>query len=255
MFEITFLGTGTSQGIPVIGCKCAVCTSNHPRDDRLRTAAMVRNEQTNIVIDVGPDFRQQMLRERVDNIDAVLLTHEHNDHVVGLDDVRPFNFMHRKDIELYGTQRVLGEVQRRFPYVFHSNPYPGAPQITLNEIKSFEELTIGDLKIMPLPVLHGDWPVMGFQIGPIVYITDAKYISEEVIDLIQNCDLLVLNTLRQKGHHSHFSLEEGIEMARKIQSRTTYFTHISHAMGRHEEVDKMLPEGIHLAYDGLRVQL
>nr|MBS0037984.1 MBL fold metallo-hydrolase [Saprospiraceae bacterium] len=255
MFELTFLGTGTSQGVPVIGCDCDVCKSENSRDKRLRTSALIRTPDQTLVIDVGPDFRQQMLREKVENIDAVLLTHEHNDHIIGLDDVRPYNFMQRKGIDIYGTERVMKEVKLRFPYVFDANPYPGAPSVDIHLIKPFEEFFVKNMKILSLPVLHGSWPVMAFKMGPVVYITDARYIEDEVIDAVKGCEVLVLNTLRKKSHHSHLSLEQGIEMSQKIGAKSTYFTHISHTMGSHEVVTRELPDNIHLAYDGLKVSL
>ena len=255
MYELTFLGTGTSQGVPVIGCQCEICSSEDTRDMRLRTSAMIKTGDTTVVIDVGPDFRQQMLREKVRRIDAVLLTHEHNDHIVGIDDVRPYNFMHKKGIDIYGTPRVMNEVKQRFPYVFDANPYPGAPSVEVHLIDPMEKFEVGDLSVLSLPVMHGNWPVMGFRIGPIVYITDARYIEEEVIEAARGCEVLVLNALRKKAHHSHFNLEQGIEMSRIIGAKSTYFTHVSHAMGFYREVESELPENIHLAYDGLKIKL
>ncbi|TVR84052.1 MAG: MBL fold metallo-hydrolase [Saprospirales bacterium] len=253
MYELTFLGTGTSQGIPVIGCECKVCNSPDPRDHRLRTSALLKVGGKTFVFDAGPDFRQQMLRERVKNIDAILLTHEHNDHVIGLDDVRPFNFMHRKGIDIFGTDRVIKEVANRFPYVFEENPYPGAPQISTHLIEPLIPFNVNGTDFFPLPVLHGSWPVLGFKSGPVVYITDAKYIPEEVLDEIKGAEILVLNALRKKEHHSHLSLNQAIEISLKVGAKNTYITHVSHVMGLYNEVQAELPSGVYLAYDGLKV--
>jgi phosphoribosyl 1,2-cyclic phosphate phosphodiesterase len=253
--ELTFLGTGTSQGIPVIGCDCVVCNSDDPRDNRLRTSAMISVNNKNFVIDVGPDFRQQMLREKVRKIEAVLLTHEHNDHVIGLDDVRPYNFMHRKGVDIYGTERVISEVTQRFPYVFEDNPYPGAPQLTTHPIQPMEKFEVEGVLFQSLPVLHGDWPVVGFKARSLVYITDAKFISDEVVSAAKDCEVLVLNALRKKDHHSHLSLEQAIEVSGKIGAARTYFTHISHNMGLCSEVQGELPPGFFLAWDGLKVKV
>ncbi|TVQ48007.1 MAG: MBL fold metallo-hydrolase [Saprospirales bacterium] len=250
-----FLGTGTSQGVPVIGCGCRVCRSLDSRDLRLRTSAVLKIGGKTIVFDVGPDFRQQMLREEICQIDAVLFTHEHNDHVIGLDDIRPYNFMKRGGIDVFGTKRVLNEVEKRFPYVFDPNPYPGAPSVNshiINEVDSFNINGL-DINIKPLPVSHGGWPVLGFRIGPVVYITDAKIIGDEVIEAASGCEVLVLNALRKKEHYSHLSLSDAIRLSEKIRPKRTFLTHISHTMGLYEDVSKELPLGVHLAYDGLKV--
>ncbi len=254
MLELTFLGTGTSQGIPVIGCDCEVCHSTDPRDQRLRTSAMITTEGKNFVIDAGPDFRQQMLRERVKKLTAVLLTHEHNDHVIGLDDVRPFNFMQRMGIDIYGTERVISEVTRRFPYIFEKNPYPGAPRLNTHYIEPMQKFEVSGVEFQTLPVMHGDWPVLGFKTGSLVYITDAKYISDEVIAAAKNCEVLILNALRRKEHYSHLSLDQAIEVSREIGANRTYFTHVSHKMGLYREVQKDLPDNCFIAWDGLKVK-
>ena len=254
-FELIFLGTGTSQGVPVIGCDCEVCSSSDPRDQRLRTSGVLKIGGKTIVFDVGPDFRQQMLREKVRHIDAVLFTHEHNDHVIGLDDIRPFNFMNRKGLDIYGTSRVLNEVENRFPYVFDPNPYPGAPSVNTHVINEIDNFRIDqlDIDIIPLSVSHGGWPVLGYRIGPVVYITDAKTIGEDVIQAASGCDVLVLNALRKNEHYSHLSLEDAIVLSKKIKPGRTFFTHISHSMGLHQQVNSELPLGFYLAYDGLSV--
>lgn len=255
-FELIFLGTGTSQGVPVIGCPCEVCGSDDPRDHRLRTSAVLKIGGKTIVFDVGPDFRQQMLREKICQIDAVLFTHEHNDHVVGLDDIRPYNFMKKGGLDIYATSRVLSEVEKRFPYVFDPNPYPGAPSVNTHRINETDKFYIEGLEssIQPLPVSHGGWPVLGFRIGPVVYITDAKTIDEKVIEAAKGCEILVLNALRQSDHYSHLSLSDAVDISNKIKPSKTFLTHISHSMGFYSEVKRQLPSGVFLAYDGLRVK-
>ena len=255
-FELIFLGTGTSQGVPVIGCNCEVCSSSDPHDQRLRTSALLKIAGKTIVFDVGPDFRQQMLREKICQIDAVLFTHEHNDHVIGLDDIRPYNFMKRGGIDVFGTKRVLNEVKNRFPYVFDPNPYPGAPSVNTHSINEKDSFSINGLgiAIQPLPVSHGGWPVLGFRIGPVVYITDAKTIDDKVIEAASGCEVLVLNALRKKEHYSHLSLSDAIRISDKVKPKHTFLTHISHTMGLYEDVSKELPDGVYLAYDGLQVK-
>jgi phosphoribosyl 1,2-cyclic phosphate phosphodiesterase len=253
MIEAIFLGTGTSQGVPVIGCPCAVCHSKDPRDHRLRTSMLVRQGGQSLVIDVGPDFRQQMLRERQSSLDAILLTHEHNDHVAGMDDVRPFNFMQQRDMPVYGTQQVLGEIRARFAYAFDANPYPGTPRFELKAIWPDRNFSVGGMEVVPILADHGGVPVLGFRFGQLVYITDAKTIAPEERQKIRGARILVLNALRIKPHYSHLHLDAAIELARDCGVEETWFTHISHDMGLHRVMAAMLPPGFGLACDGQRL--
>ena len=206
--KITFLGTGTSQGVPVIGCDCPVCLSSDPKDDRLRTAAMVQVDGKTIVIDVGPDFRQQLLRAKVTDITAILMTHEHNDHIIGMDDVRPLNFKHRKHMTVYAEERVQKELKQRFSYVFDENPYPGAPRLILENIDSQELINIDGVEIIPIRALHGQLPVFGFRFGDFTYLTDIKTISDEELEKVKGTKILALDALHHSVHHSHLNLEE-----------------------------------------------
>ena len=249
--KFTFLGTGTSQGIPVIGCKCSVCMSTDSRDCRLRTAAHVEVSGHSIAIDCGPDFRQQMLTAGITRLDAILLTHEHNDHIIGLDDMRPYNFIQGKGMEIYGLKRVLNALQNRFAYIFAPSPYPGSPKAELNEVTFGEIFGVGDIVIEPIKVDHGTLPILGFRIGNLAYVTDAKYLDKQEIDKIKDTDYLVLNALRHQSHHSHLSLDEAIELAETISAKTTYLIHLSHHLGSHKDIEATLPDNVHLAYDGL----
>ena len=253
--KFTFLGTGTSQGVPVIGCKCAVCQSDDPKDSRLRSSLLVESGKTTITIDIGPDFRQQMLRIKVKDMDAVLFTHEHQDHTAGLDEIRAFNFLHDKPIELHATLKVQERLKQQYAYIFENTDYPGIPKISMHEIHAGESFTVGDIDILPIKVMHGQMPVLGFRIEDFTYITDANYIGETSRNLIWGSKHLVLNALRQKSHHSHFTLEEAIELSQELQVENAYFTHISHQMGKHEEVSSQLPKGVQLAWDGLSVNV
>ena len=253
--KITLLGTGTSQGIPVIGCNCSACISDDPRDDRLRSGVFVQSEDLNILIDTGPDLRQQMLKLGVRHLNAVLYTHEHNDHVAGLDDIRPFNFIQRIDMPFYGMTRVLNDIERRFSYVFAKNPYPGSPRATLNHITAGKEFYIENLKIIPLDVLHGNLPILGYRLGDFTFATDVLTISEESKRLIEGSKVLVLSALQKERHHSHLSLEEAIDLAQELKVEQTYLTHISHRMGVTSEWEKELPSNIFPAYDGLEIIL
>ena len=252
--KITFLGTGTSQGVPVIGCECEVCRSLDYRDKRLRVSVLLEIEGTSLVIDTGPDFRQQMLRERITKLDAVLLTHSHKDHIAGLDDVRAFNFLQEKGMPLYGTTSTLDQVKKEFYYAFETQKYPGTPILNLKELTG-GEFEIDGIKILPLPVQHLRMPVLGFRIGDFSYITDANFIPEETLSKLKGTKVLVLNALQKGKHISHFNLEEAIAQAGAIGAEQTYFTHISHKMGLHQSVSKELPEAVALAHDGLTVTL
>ena len=229
--KVTFLGTGTSQGVPVIGCKCEVCTSDDPRDKRLRTSAFIEANGHNVVIDVGPDFRQQMLRENIDQLTSVLITHEHNDHIIGLDDIRPFYFKQKKEISYHVTEKVLKEIKLRFPYVFNSKPYPGAPRVEFTLISPYQSFGIGETKVLPIPVKHGKIEVIAFRIDDFAYVTDASFIPEKSQEHLYNLDILVINTLRKEKHNSHFNLEEALEIIKRLQPKQAYLTHISHQMG------------------------
>ncbi len=251
---ITFLGTGTSQGVPVIGCDCPVCSSEDPRDKRLRTSVMMQVNQKTIVVDTGPDFRYQMLRAKVKSLDAILLTHEHKDHIAGLDDVRAFNYRQQRAMDVYARLRVQEALKREFYYAFSEKKYPGVPLINLHDIGE-SPFSIAGADIIPIEVMHHRLPVLGFRVGEFTYITDAKTIAPREMEKIKGTKVLVINAL-QRGHHiSHFTLDEAISFAQEIKAERTFFTHISHNMGRHIDVNKELPEGIELAYDGLTLEL
>lgn len=246
----TFLGTGTSQGVPVIGCSCNVCQSKNSKDKRLRSALLLQSEKTTVVIDSGPDFRYQMLRAGVKKLDAVVLTHEHKDHIAGLDDIRAFNYHSNKPMKVYATHRVQEALRREFSYVFEDNPYPGIPRIDLMTITN-EEFIIGDIPFLPIEVMHYLLPVLGFRIGSFCYITDAKTIARDELEKCFGVQTLVLNALRKEKHISHFTLDEAIHIARKTGASSTYFTHISHQLGLHNQTQTELPQGFQLAYDQL----
>jgi phosphoribosyl 1,2-cyclic phosphate phosphodiesterase len=248
--RVTFLGTGTSQGIPVIACGCRVCSSDDPRDNRLRTSVMVQAAGKTLVIDSGPDFRYQMLRARVKDLDAILFTHEHKDHVAGLDDIRPFNYMLHKNIDVFATERVQEALKREFSYIFSDAPYFGLPKVILHTIKE-DAFHVGDIEIKPIPVMHYRLPILGFRIEDFTYITDAKTVSAESVEKIRGTRVLVINALQLEDHISHFSLAEALAFAAEINPEVTYLTHISHNLGLHEEVSKLLPSNVKLAYDGL----
>ena len=243
--KITFLGTGTSQGVPVIGCHCKVCTSDDVRDKRLRSSVLISADQYNILIDAGPDFRQQMLKNHVDQLDAILLTHEHNDHIIGMDDIRPYNFRQRYDMPIYGLKRVLDDVKGKFTYVFNDAPYPGTPRMLLNKVEANVTFSLFDkINIIPLNIMHGNLPILGFRIDNFAYITDASYIDGKTLDLLQNLEILVLNSLQYRKHYSHFTFEEAVTMAQKLNAKSTYFTHMSHEMGIHVDILKKCPLNI-----------
>jgi phosphoribosyl 1,2-cyclic phosphate phosphodiesterase len=252
--KVTLLGTGTSQGVPVIGCECSVCQSLDYRDKRLRVSVLVQEDNKTLVIDTGPDFRQQMLREQVKNLDAIILTHSHKDHIAGLDDVRAFNYLQKKDMPVFGMSATLQQVETEFYYAFEETKYPGTPQIQLHTIED-SPFVAAEFSITPLPVMHLRMPVFGFRIGNFSYITDANFIPDTTYQKLIGTEVLVLNALQKESHPSHFTLNEAIEVAEKIGASQTYFTHISHKMGTHRSIEKELPKSIALAYDGLTFQL
>lgn len=239
----------------MIGCDCEVCLSTNTKDKRLRTSILLSAGSTNVAIDCGPDFRQQMLRSEISHLDAVVFTHEHNDHIIGIDDVRSFNFKQKADMPMYASARVIKELQERFAYVFVKNPYPGAPMIKLNPIDKDSYFSIGDLDIQSLEVIHGSLPVLGFRIGSFTYITDMKTISEEEKKKIAGTHTLVVNALHHSEHHSHLNLTQALDFIAEIQPKRALITHISHRMGLYDQVCEMLPEGVTLAYDDLVIEI
>jgi phosphoribosyl 1,2-cyclic phosphate phosphodiesterase len=248
--KITFLGTGTSSGIPLIGCTCPVCTSTDPKDKRLRSSILVESATTTIVVDTTPDFRYQMLRIHNTKLDAVLFTHPHKDHTAGLDDVRAYNFFQHKPMDVYANSLTAEALMREFAYAFADKKYPGVPQINLYTIDE-SPFEVGDIPIQPFTVWHHKMPVFGYKFGKFTYITDANKIDDNVKTLIKDSDVLVVNALRKEQHISHFTLNEAVELTEELAIPKAYFTHISHQLGKHEDVEKTLPPGIHLAYDNL----
>lgn len=250
--QVTFLGTGTSQGVPVIACSCAICASLDSKDKRLRTSVMITENNKNFVIDSGPDFRQQLLREKVTALEAVIFTHEHKDHVAGLDDVRAFNYSTGRDFDVYAHPRIQAALKREFPYAFEEIKYPGVPSIEMHSIGN-DDFEIEGVTFTPIEVLHYKLPVWGFRVGDFTYITDANFINAENKLKAKGSKVLVLNALRHQTHISHFTLKEAIALAQELEAETTYFTHISHQLGLHEAVETSLPENMFLAYDGLKI--
>jgi len=248
--KVTMLGTGTSGGVPLIGCQCEVCTSSNEKDNRLRSSIFIELDDFNFIIDTGPDFRYQMLRSNVSRLDAVVFTHEHKDHTGGLDDIRAFNFLQQKEMQVYASDAVQLSLKQSYHYIFSENNYFGIPKVKLNTIKN-EPFNLGGKTIIPIEVLHYKLPVLGFRIDDFTYITDANFISNKELSKVVGTKTLVLNALRHKKHISHFTLNEAIEIAQTINAENTYFTHISHQLGLHKTIEKELPENIYLAYDGL----
>jgi phosphoribosyl 1,2-cyclic phosphate phosphodiesterase len=253
--QVTLLGTGTSQGVPVIGCKCDVCCSSDPRDRRTRTSAYIRHGETCLLIDIGPDFRHQMLANQLDNVHAILLTHEHNDHTMGLDDIRPVNFLHKREMPLFGSPGALAEMRSRFAYAFDEEyKYPGKPSVKPVDIGP-EPFSFQGIDITPIPADHGGMPVYGYRIGRFAYLTDAKVIPDSSKALLQDLDVLVLNALRHEPHPTHLHLKEAVALCDELKPRRAWFTHISHSMGLHAEVEETLPDEIHLGYDNLIIDI
>jgi len=253
--KVTFLGTGTSQGIPIIGSKHPVCLSSDFRDKRLRVSVMIEWNSYTYIIDCGPDFRQQMLTNKVEKINGILFTHEHADHTAGLDDIRPF-FFRQGDIPIYAHQRVLRALRKRFGYIFASeNRYPGAPAVKEITVKNDIPFKLGDLHVVPIDVMHNRLQVFRYRFDKFAYLTDVKHIEPEEINKLKDLDVLVVNALRIEAHHSHFNLDEALDFVKKVQPKKAYFTHISHMLGFHEEVEKELPENVFLAYDNLIINI
>ena len=253
--KVYFLGTGTSQGIPIIGSNHPVCLSTDLKDKRLRVSVWIHWENHSYVVDCGPDFRQQMLASNCQKVDGILYTHEHSDHTAGLDDIRPFNFK-QGEIPIYAHQRVIDNLKLRFDYVFKTeNRYPGAPSVKAIEVVNNQPFSIGNKTAIPINVMHGDLPVFGYRIDDFAYLTDVKTVDESEISKLKSLKVLVINALRETPHDTHFNLQEALDFITLIQPEKTYLTHISHIMGFHEEVQKRLPENVYLAYDNLEITL
>ncbi len=250
--QITFLGTGTSGGVPMIACNCEVCRSEDPKDKRFRSSILVQSETTSLVVDTTPDFRSQMLREHVNKLDAVLFTHPHKDHIAGLDDIKAYNFFQHKPMDVYANNMTEVALQREFPYIFSKDKYPGIPSINMHEI-SDAPFTIGDISVIPIRVYHLKMPVLGFRFGKFTYITDANKIEDAEKEKIRGSEILVLNALRKKEHISHFNLQEAVDLVKELEIPEAYFTHISHQLGLNDDINKELPANIHLAWDGLKL--
>ncbi len=254
--KIQFLGTGTSQGVPVIACECDVCKSANLKDKRLRTSIAIRYKNTQITIDAGPDFRQQMLRADIKKLDAVVFTHEHKDHIAGLDDVRAYNFLTKEPMQIYCTDQVYSALCREFHYVFDPEfSYPGIPKVETTLINKATTFRINDMILNPIEVMHYKLPVLGYRIKNFTYITDANFISEEEFKKMEGTEVLVINALRRKKHISHFTLDEALEIIQRIKPKKAYLTHVSHYLGLHDVVSLELPNGVALAYDGLEIEI
>jgi phosphoribosyl 1,2-cyclic phosphate phosphodiesterase len=249
--KITFLGTGTSQGVPVIACDCPTCMSDDPRDNRLRTSLLIEIDHLNIIFDAGPDFRQQMLREKVMRLDAIILTHEHKDHIAGMDDVRAFNYKTQDAIDIFAEERVQKEVRKEYSYVFAEYQYPGVPKMRLNDVPP-HPFHVKGIEVIPVRLFHYRLPIYGFRIGDFAYITDANYIPEESMEKLFGVKYLVINALRKEKHISHFSLMEAVEHIKKISPKRAFITHVSHQMGKWSDVSPELPPEILIAWDGMK---
>jgi len=252
--KVTFLGTGTSQGVPVIACECETCRSVYAEDKRLRSSLLIEKNGLCIVIDTGPDFREQMLRENVKKLDAVIFTHEHRDHIAGLDDIRAYNFIAKKPVEVYGEERVFNMLRHEFPYIFSVRKYPGVPEINFHLINK-KPFNIKDMIITPVRAMHYKLPVLGFRIGDFAYVTDANFISEEETGKLKGLKVFSVCALRKERHISHYTLRGALRLISEIKPQTAYLTHISHQMGLHHEIEKELPENVFLAYDRLKVEI
>jgi phosphoribosyl 1,2-cyclic phosphate phosphodiesterase len=252
--KVTFLGTGTSQGVPILCCECEVCRSTNPKDNRLRASILVQSSQANIVIDSGPDFRQQLLRKDLKTLDAVVFTHEHKDHIAGLDEVKAFNFFNKVRIPAYATERVQEALKREFAYIFADEKYPGIPEVDLYTVRD-EPFTIKEITFTPIEVMHYKLPVKAYRIKDFTYITDANFISKEEMEKIKGSKIIVINALRREEHISHYTLDEAVSLLKELKPEKAYLTHISHQMGLHDTVSKELPDFIGIAYDGLEIEI
>ena len=252
--EVEFLGTGTSQGVPVVACDCPVCASNNDKDRRLRSSVFINVDGVHILIDAGPDFRQQMLRGNFKKLDAILITHEHADHIFGLDDIRAFNWVQSRSMDIYAEERVQESIKRVFDYVFAKSRYPGIPQMNLHIINN-EVFDVVGISIMPIRGFHHKLPVYGFRIGTFAYLTDMKTIKEEDKNKLEGLDILVINALRKEEHISHFNVDGALELIEQVKPKRSYLTHVSHQMGFYDEIIKILPENVFFAYDGLKLSI
>jgi phosphoribosyl 1,2-cyclic phosphate phosphodiesterase len=253
MLEITFLGTGTSSGVPMIGCQCSVCKSKNTKDNRLRSSIIIAHNNKKILIDAGTDFRQQLLRENIDSLDAILLTHEHRDHTGGLDDVRALNYITKKGIAIYCEERVAISLKKEYSYAFGEQRYPGAPRMDIHTI-DLKRFFIENIEITPIRGYHLNLPVLGYKIDNFAYITDMNYIPTDQMNKIEDLSVLIINAVRKEMHPSHFCLDEAIEIAKKTKAKKCYLTHLSHQIGLHNDLEKELPNGIYVAYDGLKIR-
>jgi phosphoribosyl 1,2-cyclic phosphate phosphodiesterase len=252
--KFTFTGTGTSTGIPMLACQCEVCQSENPRDNRLRTSGVLQSNETTIVFDTGPDFRTQMLKYGINWLDAVVFTHQHKDHTAGLDDVRPYNYLQNRDMPIYVSEAVEEHLRREYYYIFERPDYPGLPKLQFHRIQGGQAFQVGDIELMPIPIMHGNLPILGFRAGKFAYLTDTNNIPDESRPLLEGVEILVIDALRKATHYSHFSLKGALEEIERLQPKNAYLIHISHLMGSHAEVSKELPEGVELAYDGLTLE-
>lgn len=254
--RLIFLGTGTSQGVPVVACRCAVCQSANRHDRHLRTSALVETDGgANILIDIGPDFREQMLREQVSHLEGILITHAHRDHVGGIDDIRSFNYVQNRKMDLYCNAEARTTIERDYHYIFAYHEFPGLPEADIHQLSGDESFPLADVEVMPVKVMHKDLPILGYRIGSLAYITDANYIAPNEMEKLKGVDTLVINALRKEKHFSHFCLPEALEVISSVRPREAYITHVSHQMGFYAEVQAELPEHVHLAYDGLQITL
>lgn len=252
--KVTFLGTGTSQGVPILCCECAVCCSQNPKDKRLRSSILIQSNLANVVIDSGPDFRQQLLRIGLKTLDAVVFTHEHKDHIAGLDEVKAFNFFNKMRMPVYATDRVQQALKREFAYIFAEDKYPGIPEVDLYTVRD-EPFVVKEIMFTPIEVMHYKLPVKAYRIKDFTYITDANFISPEEKEKIRGSKIIVLNALRREEHISHYTLDEAVSLLRDLKPKKAYLTHISHQMGLHAEVSRELPDFIKIAYDGLEIEI